>query len=282
MLWQEERQFLYWIGRQSNGLPIVDLGTFLGASAACMAAGAEDAGSASRVTSYDLFTYGSWCAPFEMGDGWENGADTRPFVQSLLAPWGNRVDLVKGDISAQHWDGGEIDTLFVDFTQNWNQHHHVCSAFLPYLRLGGVLAHQDYVHVLCYWLHIFMECYARHFELISQHIESCTAAWRYVDPLPPEAFEKGLNETLTFKQMLEFLERSIDKYDEPWRGLLMIARARFFLHARGPDAARHELSALEVKYGDVREIRPHLDGLSAEIPRWPQHGGAYAGYFIDD
>lgn len=281
MLWEEERQFLYWLGQQSNGQPILDLGTFLGASAACLAAGAESAGSASRVFSYDLFTYGPWCAPYGMGDGWKDDDDTRPFVQNLLARWGNRVDLIKGDISGHYWHGGEIDVLFVDFTQNWRQHHHVCRAFLPHLRLGGVLAHQDYVHVLCYWLHIYMEYYADHFELMSQHIESCTAAWRYTKALPQAAFDRGLNEMLTFTQMLKLLERSIEKYPEPWRGLLNIARARFFLHARGPDAATEQLRELEARYGNVEAIRQHLDGLAAEIPRWPKTGGSYAGYFID-
>src|SRR5690349_18238379 len=70
MLWQEEKQFLYWLGMQSDNDAIVDLGTFLGASAACLAAGVEASGSNSHIFSYDLFTFGPWCKPYGMDDGW--------------------------------------------------------------------------------------------------------------------------------------------------------------------------------------------------------------------
>lgn len=281
MLWQEERQFLYWLGQQSSGRPILDLGTFLGASAACIAAGAESVGSASRVFSYDLFTYGPWCAPYDMGQGWQNGDNTLPFVAEQLRPWQDRVELIKGDICQQVWTGEEVGALFVDFTQNWHHHQHVCDGFLRHLRCGGILAHQDYVHVLCYWLHIFMEYYSEHFEPISRHVESCTAAWLYVAPLPEAAFSRGLNTMLTFNQMLELLDRSIERYDDPWRGLLKIARTRFFLHARGVAAATAELTRLSDEYRDMSALQPHLENLAGELTRWPQTNDPYQDFFID-
>lgn len=281
MLGGEELLFLYWLGLESDDAPLVDLGSFLGASAACMAAGAERAGSRAQVHSYDLFTYGSWCAPYAMGDGWRDGDDTQEWVRQRLGTLAARITLHKGDICQQSWTGSPIGSLFVDFTQNWHHHNHVCRAFLQHLRIGGVLAHQDYVYVLCYWLHVFMERYADHFEPLSPLILNGTAAWRYVDPLPQEAFDRGLNELLTFSQMLSLLERSIDRYDGIQKGMLLIARARFFLHAKGADAARLEYEKL-ISANAHPELGSHLDLLASEIAIWPQSGGPYDGFFREE
>ncbi len=279
MLRLEERQFLYWLGQQNTGGAMVDLGTFLGASAGCMAAGAKDAGAKGIVHTYDHFVYGPWCAPYDMGPDWKSGDDTLPFVEKVLAPWKEHLQLHKGDISLKRWSGEPIDALFVDFTQSWIHHIYVTHLFLPYLRIGGVLAHQDYVYVLCYWLHIYMEYYADHFEPISRHIRNSTAAWRYVKPLPAQAFHHGLNEILTFSELLALLDRSIARYEEPWRGVLKAGRVRFFLHALGNEAALEELAKLEVEYKHAPNMREHLDALAVEIPPWKVHEGPYNNYF---
>lgn len=265
MLALEERQFLYWLGSQNRGGPIVDLGTFLGLSAACMAKGLEAAGARGHISSYDLFVYGPWCQAYAVGDGWKDGDDLVPQVRASLAPWDERITLIKGDISQETWDGGPIETLFVDFTQNWKHHNHVCRAFLPHLQIGGILAHQDYVGVVAYWLHIFMERYAEHFEPISRHIKNSTAAWRYATPLPREAFEVGLDTALSFEQMLSLLERSVERYDGLWRGVILIARARMFMHFRGRDAALAEIRVVERDYGQFPDLAPLIETAAREI-----------------
>jgi len=278
MLGGEEQQFLYWLGVESDESPLLDLGSFLAASAASMASGVKRAGSTAKVHSYDLFTYGPWCGPYSMGDGWRDGDDTLPWVREQLGDLTEFIELHKGDICAQRWDGSPVGALFVDFTQSWKHHNHVCRAFLPGLKVGGVLAHQDYVYVLCYWLHIFMERYAAHYEQLSPLIMNGTAAWRYVEPLPAEAFEGDLNQRLTFSEMLALLEQSIARYEGTARDLLLLARIRFFIHARGPRAAQVELDEV-VRNNSNAQLEPHLQVLIDELPRWPESGGPYAGFF---
>jgi hypothetical protein len=147
------------------------------------------------------------------------------------------------------------------------------------LKLGGVLAHQDYLYVLCYWLHIFMERYEAHFEPIARLIENSTAAWRYIAPLPEEAFARGLNEVLTFDEMLALLDHSIERYEEPWRGMLKIARGRFHWHALGGDAAADQLRLLEAEYGDSPTLRPHIEVFADELRNWPDARNRYDGFF---
>lgn len=268
MLALEERQFLYWLGVHNQGGPIVDLGTFLGLSAACMAQGMNVGGARGHITSYDLFVYGPWCASYDLGDGWKDGDDLVPHVRESLAALADRITLVKGDIAGKTWDGGPIETLFVDFTQNWKHHNHVCREFLPHLQIGGILAHQDYVGVVAYWLHIFMERYADHFELISPHIKNSTAAWRYVNALPQEAFEVGLDQTLSFDQMLALLDRSAARYEGLWRGVILIARARMFMHFKGQEAAAREIASVRRDYGQFEDLAPLIGTAEDEIRRW--------------
>lgn len=279
MLGYEERQFLYWLGARSEGRTIIDLGTFLGASAACIADGAQAAGSDSRVISYDLFLYGPWCEPYKSRMDGFNGKDVFSWVENALSPWGDRIGLVKRDITTQRWIGNEVEALFVDFTQNWDHHNHVCRHFLPHLKVGGILAHQDYVHVLCYWLHIFMERFADHFEVLSRRIEYSTAAWILRDRLPPEAFEP-LNKQMTVPEMMDLLASSITRYDGVWRALIELSRVRFILHAYGVDAARAELKVWQDRNGMHESAQPHFEVLKQEIEDWPPTGDPYAGYFM--
>lgn len=283
MLGGEELQFLYYMGQTSEGLPLVDLGTFLGGSAAAMAAGAESVGSASKVYTYDLFKYGKWCAGFDLGTGWNNGDDLLPYVKDRTLPWADRMEFFKGDIAEQPWTNGPIGALFVDFTQNWFHHNHVTKTFLPHLKLGGILAHQDYVYIVCYWLHVFMERYAEHFELISPLIMNGTAAWRYTKPLPEEALSRGLNELLSVNEMESLLDRSIARYEElsPLHAsLIKLARVRFYLHTQGLQRAQEALDDLKPDWLGHPNISPLISVTQGNIDTWRANGGPYPeGFF---
>lgn len=284
MLGDEERQFLYWLAasQYTGEGAIVDLGTFLGASAGQLAAGlaARTPPSDAVVRSYDRFAWAPFYAPHVEAAGRVDGDDTVPLVRSLLGEHAARVDLRKGDICAARWDEGWIEVLFVDFTQSWDHHDFVCNAFVRHLRPGrSWLVHQDYLYVLCYWLHMWMEAWAEHFEPVARHIEGTTAAFRYVSPLPEEALSVPLTERHTVTELDALLARSIERYRGIARDQVEIARVRFFLHARGKPAAAEQLATLRQRLGRDRRLQPHLATLEHEIEIWPDHGGPYAGRF---
>ena len=283
MLGDEERQLLFWLtSSQFEGRgAVVDLGAFLGASAAHLAAGLEarENTSSERVLSYDLFVWGDATRRHLPDRVLDDGADTVPLVRELLGPLGDRVELRKGDICARGWQDGPIEVLFVDFTRSWAHHDAVCDAFVRHLVPGGWLVHQDYVYVLCYWLHMWIERWADHFEPIARHVAPATAVFRLREPLPEDALSVPLTDSHTVDELDGLLRRSIDRYEGAERGLIEIARARFVMHARGRDAAARETTALRTRYGGSDGLRGHLNALEHELRHWPEDGGPYAGRF---
>jgi ubiquinone/menaquinone biosynthesis C-methylase UbiE len=277
MLALEERQFLYHIARdeyRGEG-EIMDVGAFLGASAYALAAGLRDNPRSidrqRRIHSCDFFTYGGYHTGYITGGSWKIGDDTLPIYRKHLEPFRDLVEPVKGDICAQRWDGRPIEILFVDFTQTSEHHDFVARTFYPHLIPGNrsILVHQGFIFTVGYWLHIFMEYYRDYFELIDPHVGNSTAAWRVKQALPESALTQPLTGRLRFTELLALLDTSIDRYpDQPWRGVLDCARARFFLHTLGPDAALREAKRVERGMRESALVEPHYAALMNDIRIW--------------
>jgi len=287
MLGLEERQFLYYLGRdvyRGEG-EMMDVGAFLGASASALAAGLRDnprpIERRQRIHSYDFFTYGDYYAGYVSGRVWQTGEDTLPLYRQHVEPFAELIEPIKGDICAQRWDGRPIEILFVDFTQTWHQHEFVVRTFYPHLIPGrSVLVHQDFIFTVCYWLHIFMEHYRDCFASIDPHVWNSSAAWTVVRPLPTDAMTHPLPSRLRVAELLELLDRSIERYPtQPWRGVLDCARARFLLHALGRDAALDAATRVEQGRAETSLLDPHYTALMDEIRGWSPDRSPYEGFF---
>jgi hypothetical protein len=278
MLGPEELQFLYFSAQRhyTGAGDIVDAGAFLGASAAAMGAGLRDnpqvTNKTGRIYSYDFFEFGDYHQPYIGDRGLKPGDDTLPLFHEYTRSVRSHIIAKKGDICAQTWSGGDIEVLFVDFTQHWDHHEFVVRTFYPHLIPGrSLLIHQDFVFTVAYWLHIFMEHYARCFEWISPYIPNATAAWLVKSPLPREALKTPLNRKLPFAELLALLDRSRERYTEPLqRGVLACARGRMLLHGLGPDRASDYVKQLAAEYDDNEAIRHHIVVLASEIDLFRQ------------
>jgi hypothetical protein len=282
MLGGEERQFLYWYARDkyTGGGEIVELGAFLGQSASALGAGLavnpRCTDKRRRVHSFDRFAYEKSFYAQYLDEPLAEGADTLPSVRRNLGAYADYVAAVKGEIVAAQW-GSPIELLFVDFTQTWQHHDAVARVFYPHLQIGSYLAHQDYLYVVCYWLHVWMEYYSDYFRCVSPHILNATAVWELVKPLPPHAFTVSLAQMLRIDQILSLMDGSFARYarrDEPvYDVLLQCARVRFLLHAYGAPVARQQAAKLP-------SIHPAVDHLRDEIERWAsQPPSDYVGFF---
>src|SRR5262245_53964878 len=167
MLGGEELQFLYFVAREyySGSGEIVDAGAFLGASARALGAGLRDNRRVDdkrrRIVSYDLFQFDDVHRVYVPDARLQPGDDTRPLFEAFVGDVREQIVTVRGDISRQSWPSErQIEILFVDFTQCWEHHESLVRNFYRAMVPGrSLLIHQDYVHTLCYWLHIFMEHY---------------------------------------------------------------------------------------------------------------------------
>lgn len=154
MLTGEERRYLIWLGAaayRAEGA-IVDLGTWLGGSAALFVEGVRRAGRATRIHSFDLFQW----EEFMEGShplGLPPGADFRPAARELLGEAAAQVDLQRADLNTCVWEGGPIEILFVDAAKSWALLNAILCGFAPALVPGrSRVVLQDFRYHYCHWL----------------------------------------------------------------------------------------------------------------------------------
>lgn len=142
-----ELRHLYHLALQAPpGLPMIDLGTFQGRTAAMLCAAAKQIGS--EVVTIDNYVQDP---AFTGGARLSNdpGAHKSPeeyanLTRENLANLGFHARVVIGD-SAIVPDGvEEIGLLFIDSEHNGERFNAECDAWLPLMPKGGILACHDY------------------------------------------------------------------------------------------------------------------------------------------
>ncbi len=165
MLNMAEQSYYVWLTKnwaQGQGA-IVDLGSFAGGSAACLAEGVRQAGRAQVVHGYDKYEAGDFSAFRKRYDDYlakppasQSSCDALPLMdipdtdilpvaQSFLAPWGDAVTLIKGQIETMVWSGGPIEILVLDASKTAATMDQMSATFFPHLIPGqSIIVQQDY------------------------------------------------------------------------------------------------------------------------------------------
>lgn len=181
---------------------IVEVGPWLGANTAFMAAGTADHTPPAPIHAYDLFKAQGDEVRKAAAQGLDIalGADTRPLVQSLIAPFGGDVRLHKGDILDVTWDGTPIALYVDDAAKTPTNFYHVLQTFAPSFVPGiTIVVLMDYG----FWRDLKTAAQRRRFrvqqDLVERHAAcfeeirnevfdgEVMAAFRYVRPLPMAA-----------------------------------------------------------------------------------------------
>lgn len=143
---------------------IVDLGSFAGGSAACLAEGVAQAGRRQIVHGYDKFEvvdfgsfadrYRRYCETPPASDSPHPlmplpdaaGNDMQPVAEAFLRPWGDAVQLCKGAIEELGWTGGPIELLVMDASKTAVSMDRMSAQFFPHLIPGrSVVVQQDFL-----------------------------------------------------------------------------------------------------------------------------------------
>ena len=127
---------LYWFALQAPlGLPMVELGTFQGRTAAMLCAAAKE--TISEVVTIDNYTQ----------DQALDGKSPREYAEITtkhLAALGFEPRVVIGDSATVPKGIGEIGFLFIDTEHTRQRFNAECDAWLPSLAVDGILACHDY------------------------------------------------------------------------------------------------------------------------------------------
>lgn len=211
MLSRHEQLLYFWLGANmpDGEGDIVDLGSFIGGSTACLASGHSTALKSGHVHAFDNFTadervkkrllYPAGIAEFE-------GRDILNLSRELLSPWKDRVAFHKGDIADQTWDGTPIQVLTLDASKIAAKMDRMAEIFFPSLVPGSsIIVQQDFLHFSQPWVAVQMELYQDYFEFLA-YCPNDTMVYRCTRQIDEEALEAGETEFLTDAEMFDLLE----------------------------------------------------------------------------
>jgi hypothetical protein len=157
MLKLGESQLYHWLGRNVQGDgATVDLGAYVGGSAARLLSGLALSGRDYHLHAYDHFRssrvlWEKYLTDDPLPD--HDNADILPMARRYLAPWDGRVTLHRGDIAQVRWSAGPIEILAVDAAKGSAITDHIAAEFFPALIPGqSILVHQDYLMAVQPWL----------------------------------------------------------------------------------------------------------------------------------
>lgn len=150
-----ERYAYYELAKSAAGRgDIVELGTWLGAATAYIAAGVRDARVARPMHTYDRF---QWQPIHE----YKTGAPLeRPMLEQVkvnlgpLLPW---VEVHAGEISAAQWNGRPISLLIADGPKRIHDISRAMEIFGTHMRTGAMMAWQDFAYFASYDLPAYFD-----------------------------------------------------------------------------------------------------------------------------
>jgi hypothetical protein len=172
-----ERQLFYWLTRhRSTGAgAVVELGCWLGAGTAALAAGLRDQGSSARVVAVDRFRWNARHHPQMFDAGLADGEDFELLLRAHtreLEPW---IETVRADLAEFRWDRGPIEILVVDAPKRRADVVRFLEVFGPSLIPGrSLVAFQDYLHEPSYALPALLGCFPEAFRLVDVALPGAT------------------------------------------------------------------------------------------------------------
>jgi len=268
MLGPEEREALFWIGRNyccGKG-HIIDAGAFLGTSAFSLASGlahsARDV-SQSRIFSYDLFRADEeYVAAYiaQKFHDFRQGESFFEIYQSQIEKYAHLIVPIQGDFSKIAWLKLPIEVLFVDLDKSSSLHKTFLLEYYPYIIPNhGILAHQDWYLSRHPWLHFGMEYLEPYFTIIDPLVKWCTRLFKLERSIPDAELELLASGGLGYDREISLLNRLIEKERGNMRSMMRLSKVIHMLSHGEWDHAHDELRAVS------SEIDNSDDSLRSEF-----------------
>lgn len=189
---QAEGRFLYWLARDTyvGAGAIVEVGSWLGRSAAHLAAGLRDSGVAGELHCIDRFTWDEHL-PIAGGESLKIGDNTLPLFEAHVRPIFAGVVAHRAELDDFRWPGGPIELLFLDAPKGWDNFVHALATFGPFLAADSAyVASQDFAYPIAFAQVICVARLRECFEPV--HSTGLTAGFVLRRPLPSAAELRAL------------------------------------------------------------------------------------------
>jgi len=189
MISNQERRYLYWITSnfyKGEGR-VVEAGTWLGGSTACLASGLEEQYPSEILTCFDNFV---WMKTYENksnGIRMDEGADFHPHFRKFIYSKFDNVRSFKRQLSEIQWIDGQIEILFLDAPKNKDDMLHSIKTFFPYLIPGdSTIVFQDFFYAPAYEVPATILSLNDVLQLVHVVANSSTASFRFCSPIDLE------------------------------------------------------------------------------------------------
>lgn len=200
MTTQAERALYYRLVRENaHQGAVVELGAWLGASSAWIAAGMRDS-TGGKAHVYDRFLskpgHAAKVKAFYANHGGNGempmGNCERAFRKNL-GPLMEHVEIHRGEIASIDWDGGPISVLITDAPKRVPEISAVLTRLRHALVPGTIMAWQDFCHFPSYEIPACLYRLRDKIEFVEAVVPGTTLAFRVVQPLSandvsPKAF----------------------------------------------------------------------------------------------
>lgn len=269
-----ERECYYRLTREgADKGAVVELGAWMGASTAFIAAGVRDSGVPRKVQVYDKFQskpgHARKVKAFYDKKGITDKIPTGPCLYALqqnLGPLMDHVETHHGLIEQLKWGDGPVSVLITDAPKRVPQISPVLTTFRKALRPGSIMAWQDFCHFPSYEIPACLYRIRDHLEFVEAIVPGTTLVFRVKSQWSPEEV------SLDALALSKWTPAQIDEAWAYWAGavakekqpLFECGEALFLCDIGYPDRAVEVLASIfehcadEIvkKWRYLREARP--------------------------
>lgn len=265
---QTERMLYYRLAKENAGKgAVVELGAWLGASSAYIAAGMRDSGTGERAHVYDRFlskpNHAEKVKDFHAKHGGEPGdmpvGDCLPQFKQNLGPLLKHLIVHKTEIDGIVWDGGPIALLITDAPKRVPQIASVLSIFGPELRPGALMTWQDFCHFPSYEIPACLSELRDHLEFVEATVPGSTLCFRVKKQWEPSQVTRAALRVVTSwspDKIAAVWEDWLPVIPEGKRAMFKCGAALFMCDTGNPAEAQRYLGEV---VGSASDLEPMLD-----------------------
>jgi len=256
-----ERECYYRLAKDAAGKgAIAELGAWMGASTAYIAAGVRDSGISCKIDVYDKFHskdgHKAKVAAFYEKHGLDN-APTGPCLQTFrdnLGPLMEFVEPHQGQIEKMRWDGSPISLLVTDAPKRVPAISAVLTKLRDALRPGAIMAWQDFCHFPSYEIPACLYRLRDHLEFVEAIVPGTTLIFRVKSQWNlAEVTQSALALSRWTPQEIlgAWVDWTLNGVPQEKFGLFMCGAAMFMCDIGEPDMAVAHLAAVHASHADA-------------------------------
>jgi hypothetical protein len=238
MLSNQEKRMLYYLARDeySGEGVIADMGSFLGGSTICFAAGLRARSFARPVIhAYDLFKLGEASSERKryFPENPPPDLKTRAIFDQNLEDYLGLITVHEGDVLTFPWDDGPIEILFVDIAKSYKVMDHLLMSYFPALIPSkSLIVMQDYLWgTTGPWHHVVMEKLSDYCEY-AVDTDIASVVFLVKQAIPREILSQSRWLEIPQDEKLLLMESAIEKLDTDEKKQFLIENRELLLQGK--------------------------------------------------